>query len=76
MLRIRCRLRKKENNKTDFMKAKKKQASHTKKPDVLKETGEPRHPEFETPSQRRNRDGVGRGPNGSDGGSRARGMNH
>lgn len=40
--------------------------------------GEPgRHPEFETPSQRRNRDGKGREQNGSDGGSnQARGSNH
>ncbi|MBA2745398.1 MAG: hypothetical protein H0U44_04155 [Flavisolibacter sp.] len=38
---------------------------------------EGRIPEHETPSQRRNRDGVGRGPNGSDGGSnRGRGSNH
>jgi hypothetical protein len=36
-----------------------------------------RHPEFETPSQKRNRDGVGRGPSGSDGGSnKGRGSNH
>lgn len=36
-----------------------------------------RNPEFETPSQRRNRDGVGRGPSGSDGGSnKGRGSNH
>lgn len=36
-----------------------------------------RNPEFETPSQRRNRDGIGRGPSGSDGGStKARGSNH
>ena len=38
---------------------------------------EQRHPEFETPSQRRNRDGIGRGPSGSDGGSnKGRGSNH
>jgi hypothetical protein len=36
-----------------------------------------RVPAFETPSQRRNRDGQGRGKNGSDGGStRGRGSNH
>jgi hypothetical protein len=59
------------------MKARKKQASHSKKKETLKETGETRHPEFETPSQRRNRDGVGRGPNGSEGGGgQARRMNH
>jgi hypothetical protein len=55
----------------------KKKVSHTKKQEVLKETGAPRQPEFETPSQRRNRDGEGRGPNGSDGsGNRGRGSNH
>jgi hypothetical protein len=38
---------------------------------------EDRHREFETPSQRRNRDGVGRGPSGSDGSPvRGRGSNH
>ena len=38
---------------------------------------EQRHPQFETPSQRRNRDGIGRGPSGSDGGSnKGRGSNH
>jgi hypothetical protein len=35
-----------------------------------------RHPEFETPSQRRNRDGLGRGQNGSDGDRQIRGSNH
>jgi hypothetical protein len=46
----------------------------TKKPKSGKEA---RTPEYETPSQRRNRDGEGRGPNGSDGsGNRGRGMNH
>jgi hypothetical protein len=36
-----------------------------------------RHPEFETPSQRRNRDGQGRGKSGSDGSSNmGRGSNH
>ena len=36
-----------------------------------------RHREFETPSQRRNRDGMGRGPSGSDGSPvRGRGSNH
>ena len=40
-------------------------------------TREERNPEFETPSQRRNRDGKGRGQNGSDGGStKGRGSNH
>ena len=38
---------------------------------------EERQPQFETPSQRRNRDGIGRGPVGSDGGSnKGRGSNH
>ena len=38
---------------------------------------EQRHPEFETPSQKRNRDGVGRIHAGSDGGSnKGRGSNH
>lgn len=38
---------------------------------------EERHREYETPSQRRNRDGLGRGQSGSDGGSvRAKGSNH
>jgi hypothetical protein len=38
---------------------------------------ENRHREFETPSQRRNRDGVGRGQSGSDGSPvRGRGSNH
>ena len=38
---------------------------------------ESRHPEYETPSQRRNRDGKGRGKSGSDGSSNmGRGSNH
>lgn len=38
---------------------------------------ENRHRQFETPSQQRNRDGVGRGPSGSDGSPvRGRGSNH
>jgi hypothetical protein len=38
---------------------------------------ENRHREFETPSHQRNRDGVGRGPSGSDGSPvRGRGSNH
>ena len=38
---------------------------------------EGRHPEFETPSQRRNRNGQGRGKNGSDGSPNGgRGSNH
>ena len=36
-----------------------------------------RNPQFETPSQKRNRDGLGREHNGSDGGStKGRGSNH
>jgi hypothetical protein len=61
--------------KSLFMPDKKKNNKKTVSAPV-KSTAE-RHPEFETPSQRRNRDGVGRGPNGSDGGSvKGRGSNH
>ena len=38
---------------------------------------EQRQPQFETPSQKRNRDGIGREHAGSDGGSnKGRGSNH
>jgi hypothetical protein len=35
-----------------------------------------RHREFETPSQQRNRDGLGRGQNGADGNDRVTSTNH
>jgi hypothetical protein len=54
-----------------------------KKSDNKKNTSRPskptehRNPQFETPSQKRNRDGVGRIHVGSDGGSnKGRGSNH
>ena len=51
--------------------------SDNKKNIALPRQTEQRQPQFETPSQRRNRDGIGRGPNGSDGGSnKGRGSNH
>lgn len=54
-----------------------KKNDHKKKINAPVQTGQERHPEFETPSQRRNRDGQGRGQNGSDGGStKGRGSNH
>ena len=55
-----------------------KKNTSTKKPvNANQKSEEGRHPEFETPSQRRNRDGHGRGKSGSDGSSNmGRGSNH
>ena len=54
-----------------------KKPDHKKQIAVTSKEKVERNPEFETPSQRRNRDGIGRGPNGSDGGSsKGRGSNH
>lgn len=48
-----------------------------KKPVSATPNKQRRHREYETPSQQRNRDGVGRGPSGSDGTSNmGRGSNH
>ena len=56
---------------------KRKEKRETAKVSRTRGKEEPRNPEFETPSQRRNRDGVGRGPSGSDGSAnKGRGSNH
>jgi hypothetical protein len=55
------------------MRQEKKTHASKKKADTTRKSDERRHPEFETPSQRRNRDGIGRGPSGSDG-SNPKGM--
>jgi len=58
------------------MKGKEKSVEKTKVNSSQGKSGD-RHPEFETPSQRRNRDGVGRGQSGSDGSAnKGRGSNH
>ena len=59
------------------MRNEKKDLPKKKSVNAIQKGEEGRHPEFETPSQRRNRDGKGRGKNGSDGGSvLGRGSNH
>ena len=59
------------------MREDKKTGSKKKKVNAARKGEEERHPEYETPSQRRNRDGIGRGPSGSDGAStKGRGSNH
>lgn len=48
-----------------------------KKPVSTTPNKQRRNREYETPSQQRNRDGIGRGPSGSDGSSNmGRGSNH
>ena len=59
------------------MRNEKKNESKKKAINATRKSDDGRHPEFETPSQRRNRDGKGRGKSGSDGGSvMGRGSNH
>jgi hypothetical protein len=63
--------------KRKFMRSPKKNTPQKKGVNAIQKNDPDRHPEFETPSQRRNRDGRGRGKSGSDGGSiMGRGSNH
>jgi hypothetical protein len=56
---------------------KEKNASTPKKGVNAIQKGEKgRHKEFETPSQQRNRDGLGRAQNGSDGNEKVTSNNH
>ena len=55
----------------------KKKENTSKKVSANAKQTEQRQPQFETPSQKRNRDGLGREHIGSDGGSnQGRGSNH
>ena len=55
----------------------KKEPAPKKGVNAIQKNEEGRHPEFETPSQRRNRNGLGRGKSGSDGSpNMGRGSNH
>lgn len=57
-------------------KNKKNSAANEQRVNSTRKNAKGRHPEFETPSQRRNRDGLGRQQSGSDGENQVRGSNH
>jgi hypothetical protein len=58
------------------MRKEKKEPAPKKGVNSIQKGEKGRHKEFETPSQQRNRDGLGREHNGSDGNERITSTNH